>query len=60
MEPTLLLSPNSLQAMLALLLGSKGLGHYWRTHYGDRTFEHLYRWNWIDAHFRIDPSTKTW
>lgn len=30
-------------------LGSKGLGHYWRTHYADKTFEHLYRWNLFDV-----------
>ena len=35
--------------MPALYLGSKGLGHYWRTHYADKTFEHLYRWNWFDT-----------
>ncbi len=32
-----------------MLLGSKGLGHYWRTHYADKTFEHLYRWNTFDV-----------
>ncbi len=32
-----------------MLLGSKGLGHYWRTHYADKTFEHLYRWNLFDV-----------
>jgi cellulose synthase/poly-beta-1,6-N-acetylglucosamine synthase-like glycosyltransferase len=35
-------------ATSALFLASKGLGHYWRTHYADRTFEHLYRWNTFD------------
>jgi cellulose synthase/poly-beta-1,6-N-acetylglucosamine synthase-like glycosyltransferase len=35
-------------ATSALFLASKGLGHYWRTHYADRTFEHLYRWNAFD------------
>jgi cellulose synthase/poly-beta-1,6-N-acetylglucosamine synthase-like glycosyltransferase len=25
------------------------LSHYLRSHYGDRTFEHLYRWNWFDT-----------
>jgi cellulose synthase/poly-beta-1,6-N-acetylglucosamine synthase-like glycosyltransferase len=25
-----------------------GLQHYLRTHYGDKTFEHLYRWNSFD------------
>ena len=32
-----------------VLLAPKGLGHYWRSHYGDKTFEHLYRWNWFDT-----------
>ena len=32
-----------------MFLGQKGLGHYWRTHYGDHTFEHLYRWNTFDV-----------
>ncbi len=32
-----------------LLVTSKGIGHYWRTHYGDKTFEHLYRWNLFDV-----------
>lgn len=32
-----------------MLLAPKGLGHYWRSHYGDKTFEHLYRWNWFDT-----------
>jgi cellulose synthase/poly-beta-1,6-N-acetylglucosamine synthase-like glycosyltransferase len=27
----------------------KGLSHYLKTHYGDRTFEHLYRWNAFDT-----------
>jgi len=35
--------------MAVVLLGSKGLGHYWRTHYADKTFEHLYRWNTFDV-----------
>ncbi|HLI75682.1 MAG TPA: glycosyltransferase, partial [Acidobacteriaceae bacterium] len=25
-----------------------GLGHYWKTHYADRTFRHAYRWNSFD------------
>jgi len=25
------------------------LSHYLRSHYQDRTFEHLYRWNWFDT-----------
>ncbi len=35
--------------MPALFFGAKGIGHYWRSHYGDRTFEHLYRWNAFDT-----------
>jgi cellulose synthase/poly-beta-1,6-N-acetylglucosamine synthase-like glycosyltransferase len=36
-------------AMLATVLAPKGLGHYLKTHYADRTFEHLYRWNAFDT-----------
>ncbi len=32
-----------------MLLAPKGLTHYLKTHYGDRTFEHLYRWNTFDT-----------
>ncbi len=32
-----------------MLLAPKGLGHYWKTHYADKTFEHLYRWNAFDT-----------
>ncbi|WP_263385014.1 cellulose synthase family protein [Granulicella arctica] len=32
-----------------MLLAPKGIGHYWKTHYADRTFEHLYRWNAFDT-----------
>jgi cellulose synthase/poly-beta-1,6-N-acetylglucosamine synthase-like glycosyltransferase len=32
-----------------LLLAPKGFGHYWKTHYADKTFEHLYRWNTFDT-----------
>ena len=39
---------NNLHAPLALFLASKGLGHYLHTHYGDRTFHGLYRWNAFD------------
>ncbi len=35
--------------LLGAVSGSKGLGHYWRTHYADKTFEHLYRWNNFDV-----------
>ena len=34
---------------LAMLLAPHGLGHYWKTHYADKTFEHLYRWNTFDT-----------
>jgi cellulose synthase/poly-beta-1,6-N-acetylglucosamine synthase-like glycosyltransferase len=37
-----------MNAMLATVLAPKGLGHYLKTHYADRTFEHLYRWNGFD------------
>jgi len=32
-----------MRSLLTLLLAPKGLGHYWKTHYADKTFEHLYR-----------------
>ncbi|MEO6911262.1 MAG: cellulose synthase family protein, partial [Edaphobacter sp.] len=35
--------------MLAMLMAPRGLGHYWKTHYADKTFEHLYRWNTFDT-----------
>ncbi len=31
------------------LYGQRGLSHYFRTHYADRTFEHLYQWNPFDT-----------
>ncbi len=34
---------------LLLFATQRGLGHYLKTHYGDRTFEHLYRWNAFDT-----------
>ena len=39
--PILPLSP--LAGLASLLLAPKGLGHYWRSHYADKTFEHLYQ-----------------
>jgi cellulose synthase/poly-beta-1,6-N-acetylglucosamine synthase-like glycosyltransferase len=33
---------------LCIFAAQRGLGHYLRTHYADRTFEHLYRWNLFD------------
>jgi cellulose synthase/poly-beta-1,6-N-acetylglucosamine synthase-like glycosyltransferase len=38
-----------LTSILGLLLAPKGFGHYWKTHYADKTFEHLYRWNTFDT-----------
>ena len=32
-----------------VLVAPHGLGHYWKTHYADKTFEHLYRWNAFDT-----------
>lgn len=32
-----------------LFASPHGLGHYWKTHYADKTFEHLYRWNVFDT-----------
>ena len=36
-------------SLLVMLVAPKGLTHYLKTHYGDRTFEHLYRWNAFDT-----------
>jgi cellulose synthase/poly-beta-1,6-N-acetylglucosamine synthase-like glycosyltransferase len=38
-----------LTSQLGLLLAPRGFGHYWKTHYADKTFEHLYRWNAFDT-----------
>jgi cellulose synthase/poly-beta-1,6-N-acetylglucosamine synthase-like glycosyltransferase len=40
-------------AALALLQQKHDLRHYLRYHYGDHTFEHLYRWNWFDTSLLI-------
>ena len=32
-----------------MLVAPHGFGHYWKTHYADKTFEHLYRWNTFDT-----------
>jgi len=32
-----------------MLVAPHGLGHYWKTHYADNTFQHLYRWNTFDT-----------
>jgi cellulose synthase/poly-beta-1,6-N-acetylglucosamine synthase-like glycosyltransferase len=42
-EHLLPLPSDILLATLAALLAPKGLGHYWKTHYADKTFEHLYK-----------------
>lgn len=34
---------------MCVLASPHGLGHYWKTHYADKTFEHLYRWNAFDT-----------
>jgi cellulose synthase/poly-beta-1,6-N-acetylglucosamine synthase-like glycosyltransferase len=38
---------------LALFQPKHDLRHYLRYHYGDHTFEHLYRWNWFDTSLLI-------
>jgi len=45
---TLPIPSPTLRAAAAFLLAPKGFGHYFRTHYADRTFEHLYRLNNFD------------
>ncbi len=34
---------------LALYSSQRGLSHYFKTHYADHTFEHLYKWNAFDT-----------
>jgi cellulose synthase/poly-beta-1,6-N-acetylglucosamine synthase-like glycosyltransferase len=34
--------------ILAILFAPKGLTHYWKTHYADKTFEHLYKLSAFD------------
>src|SRR3978361_1851130 len=41
--------PNALQSLALFLASSKGLGHYWKTHYADHTFRNAYRWNAFDV-----------
>ena len=43
-----LLNTATLTDILAITLAPKGLGHYWKTHYADKTFEHLYRLSGFD------------
>jgi cellulose synthase/poly-beta-1,6-N-acetylglucosamine synthase-like glycosyltransferase len=42
-----------LTIFLGLFVAPKGFGHYWKTHYADKTFEHLYRWNTFDTSLLI-------
>jgi cellulose synthase/poly-beta-1,6-N-acetylglucosamine synthase-like glycosyltransferase len=36
-----------------MFLTSRGLGHYWKTHYADHTFRNVYRWNAFDVSLLI-------
>ncbi|MBS1814396.1 MAG: glycosyltransferase family 2 protein [Acidobacteria bacterium] len=38
---------------MMLLAQQHGLRHYWKSHYGDRTFQHMYRWNAFDTSLLI-------
>ena len=38
----------------ASLLAPRGIGHYWKTHYADKTFEHLYHLTTFD-YFLLTP-----
>ncbi len=38
-----------LPALVGIFAAPKGFTHYLKTHYGDRTFENLYRWNAFDT-----------
>ena len=40
-------------AFALLYADPHGLGHYWRTHYAQRTFQGMYRWNWFDISLLI-------
>src|ERR1700758_882743 len=40
-------------AAFAFLQQKHDLRHYLRSHFGDHTFEHLYRWNWFDTSLLI-------
>ena len=43
-----LLNTVCLTDILAILFAPKGLTHYWKTHYADKTFEHLYKLSAFD------------
>ncbi len=36
------------RSVASAILAPKGLGHYWKTHYADKTFEHLYQLSGYD------------
>jgi hypothetical protein len=40
---------NARESALWLAAPQHGLQHYFRTHYADKTFEHLYHWNSFDT-----------
>src|ERR1700749_4097623 len=40
---------NGVSLAAAWLAPQHGFDHYFRTHYADKTFEHLYRANWFDT-----------
>ncbi len=50
--PTLFATIHTLALML-FYAEPRGLGHYWRTHYAQRTFQGMYRWNWFDISLLI-------
>ena len=39
--------------LATLLLAPKGLGHYWKTHFADRTFQHLYQLSAFDYYLLV-------
>ena len=49
MEDASLPASSSIQPDMLALFVSRGLGHYFRSHYADSTFQRLYEWNWFDA-----------
>ena len=49
MHTSATLLANGASALACWLATPHGLQHYLRTHYGDKTFEHLYRWNSFDT-----------
>jgi cellulose synthase/poly-beta-1,6-N-acetylglucosamine synthase-like glycosyltransferase len=52
-EAVHLIAETSFPTSALALFESQGFGHYLRSHYGDRTFQHLYSWNWFDASLLI-------